>query len=122
ALPPVPTSVMAGVEDGRPQNTNATAGIVAPALIETRVARFGDLERGVSGGNWRISYRGLFGAPLDADYLAGGWTSHVAAFDEPESVERHLDFFGRPPRVAAVMAATPEEMELVGMPLDTMLP
>ena len=32
-------------------------------------------------------------------YLDGGWTSHLAAFDRPESAERHLDFFGRPPRV-----------------------
>ncbi len=97
AIEGVLTSGMACVEYGLQQNTKDTDWIVAPALIEKLVVLFGDLERGVSGGNWRISYRGLFGAPLDAEYLAGGWTSHVAAFDEPESAEWHLYFFGRPP-------------------------
>ena len=93
------TSGMACVEYGLQQNTKDTDWIVEPSTIASLVTLFGSLERGVSGGNWRISYRGLFGAPLDAEYLAGGWTSHVAAFDGPESAERHLDFFGRPPRV-----------------------
>lgn len=105
AIEGVLTSGMACVEYGLQQNTKDTDWIVAPALIERLVTLFGDLERGVSGGNWRISYRGLFGAPLDAEYLAGGWTSHLAAFDEPESAERHLDFFGRPPRVGEAWQA-----------------
>jgi len=61
---------------------------------------FGELERGVSGGNWSVSYRGLFGAPLDAEYMSGGCTSHLAA---------------------ALAAATPEELETVAMRLDTIL-
>jgi hypothetical protein len=93
------TSGMACVEYGLQQNTKDTDWIVAPADAERLVGLFGELERGLSGGNWRVSYRGLFGAPLDPEYLAGGWTSHVAAYDHPESAERHLDFFGRPPRV-----------------------
>lgn len=97
------TSGMACVEYGLQQNTKDTDWIVAPDLIERLVALFEDLERGVSSANWRISYRGLFGAPLDPEYLAGGWTSHVVAFDQPESAERHLDFFGRPPRVGAAV-------------------
>lgn len=93
------TSGMACVEYGLQQTTKDTDWIVAPADFDSLVALFGDLERGITGGNWRISYRGLFGAPLDPEYLAGGWTSHVAAFESPESTERHLDFFGWPPRV-----------------------
>jgi len=93
------TSGMACVEYGLQQNTKDTDWIVAPADMNRLVALFGELEHGISGANWRISYRGLFGAPLEAEYLAGGWTSHVAAFEQPESAERHLDFFGRPPRV-----------------------
>jgi hypothetical protein len=93
------TSGMACVEYGLQQNTKDTDWIVAPAEIDRLVALFVELERGVSGGNWRVSYRGLFGAPLDAEYLAGGWTSHLAVFEGPEAAERHLDFFGRPPRV-----------------------
>lgn len=99
------TSGMACVEYGLQQNTKDTDWIVDPSFIERLVALFGDLECGVSGANWRISYRGLFGAPLDPDYLAGGWTSHVTAFERPESAERHLDFFGRPPRVGAAWRA-----------------
>ncbi|NBX30020.1 hypothetical protein EBR04_06195 [bacterium] len=93
------TSGMACVEYGLQQNTKDTDWIVAPDLIERLVKLFGELERGISGANWRVSYRGLFGAPLDPEYLAGGWTSHLAAFEQAESAERHLDFFGRPPRV-----------------------
>jgi len=99
AIPGVLTSGMACVEYGLQQNTKDTDWIVDPADIGGLVKLFGELERGVSGGNWRVSYRGLFGAPLDAEYMSGGWTSHLAAFDAPESAERHLDFFGRPPRV-----------------------
>lgn len=66
---------------------------------------FGELERGVSGRAWRVTYRGLFGAPLLGEYLAGGWTSHIAAFEGPESAERHLDFFGRAPRLGAAWNA-----------------
>ena len=95
------TSGMACVEYGLQQNTKDTDWIVAPADIQRLVTMFLELERGVSGANWRISYRGLFGAPLDQEYLAGGWTSHIVAFDRPESAERHLDFFGQPPRVDA---------------------
>ena len=95
------TSGMACVEYGLQQNTKDTDWIVAPTDIHRLVIMFLELERGVSGANWRISYRGLFGAPLDQEYLAGGWTSHIVAFDRPESAERHLDFFGQPPRVDA---------------------
>ena len=93
------TSGMACVEYGLQQNTKDTDWIIAPDDIASLVALLGELECGISGGNWRITYRGLFGAPLDPEYLAGGWTSHLAAFDQPESAERHLDFFGWPPRV-----------------------
>lgn len=93
------TSGMACVEYGLQQNTKDTDWILAPADVDRLVALFVERERGVSGANWRVSYRGLFGAPLDAEYLAGGWTSHLAVFEDPEAAARHLDFFGRPPRV-----------------------
>jgi len=99
------TSGMACVEYGLQQTTKDTDWIIATADIENLVELFGELERGMSGANWRVSYRGLFGAPLDAEYLGGGWTSHLAAFDHPESPERHLDFFGRPPRVGDAWSA-----------------
>lgn len=93
------TSGMACVQYGLQQNTKDTDWILDPDEIIRLVTLFGELERGVSGRNWRVTYRGLFGAPLDGEYLAGGWTSHLAAFEGPESPERHLDFFGRAPRL-----------------------
>jgi len=93
------TSGMACVEYGLQQNTKDTDWILDPDGISRLVALFGELERGISGRNWRVTYRGLFGAPLDREYLAGGWTSHLAAFEGPDSAERHLDFFGRAPRL-----------------------
>lgn len=99
------TSGMACVEYGLQQNTKDTDWILDPDGIIRLVELFGELEGGVSGRNWRVTYRGLFGAPLEREYLAGGWTSHVAAFEGPESAERHLDFFGRAPRLGAIWNA-----------------
>lgn len=99
------TSGMACVEYGLQQNTKDTDWIITPTDSDGLVCLFGELERGINGANWRVSYRGLFGAPLDPEYLAGGWTSHLAAFDGPEAAERHLDFFGRPPRVGEAWPA-----------------
>lgn len=95
------TSGMACVEYGLQQNTKDTDWILDLDGIIRLVELFVELERGVSGHSWRVTYRGLFGAPLDREYLAGGWTSHLAAFEGPESAERHLDFFGRAPRLGA---------------------
>jgi hypothetical protein len=100
------TSGMACVEYGLQQNTKDTDWILDPDGIAGVVELFGDLERGVSGANWRVSYRGLFGAPLERDYLEGGWTSHLTARESPESADRHLDFFGHPPRLGAAWKLT----------------
>jgi hypothetical protein len=94
------TSGMACVEYGLQQNTKDSDWIIRLADIAALVELLCDQERGVSGRNWRVSYRGLFGAPLDLEYLQGGWTSHVAIVEHPESPERHVDVFGRPPRIA----------------------
>ena len=99
------TSGMACVEYGLQQNTKDTDWILDPEQVIRLVELFGELERGVSGRSWRVTYRGLFGAPLLGEYLAGGWTSHLAAFEGPESAERHLDFFGRAPRLGAAWNA-----------------
>ena len=101
AIRAVLTSGMACVEYGLQQNTKDTDWILEPEGIDRLADLFGELERGVSGANWRVSYRGLFGAPLAREYLEGGWTSHLVARQSPEAVDRHLDFFGRAPRLGA---------------------
>ena len=95
------TSGMACVEYGIQQNTKDTDWLIAPDSVELLREMLCRFERGLSGRNWRIGYRGLFGAPLDRDYLANGWTSHLAIWDTPDSVEHHLDFFVQPPRLSA---------------------
>jgi hypothetical protein len=50
-------------------------------------------------GQAHASYRGATGAPLDARWLRGGWTSHFLwrSYGPPPS-EAYLDVFGDPPR------------------------
>jgi hypothetical protein len=49
------TSGMACVEYGLQQNTKDTDWILDPEGIARLVELFGQLERGVSGANWRVS-------------------------------------------------------------------
>jgi hypothetical protein len=94
------TSGMACVEYGIQQNTKDTDWIIHPDDLEKLLAMLCHCERGLTGTNWRISYRSLFGAPFLKEYHQGGWTTHIAIHDEATSPEHHLDFFGKPPRVA----------------------
>jgi hypothetical protein len=48
---------------------------------------------------WRVSYRQICGAPLAAEYLRNGWSSHWGIWDAAGSREHHLDFFSAPPPV-----------------------
>ncbi len=93
------TSGMACVEYGIQETTKDTDWIIHPDDLEKFVALLCQQEKGLSGANWRVSYRSLFGAPLDAEYHRGGWTSHLAIHDEPLSPEHHVDIFGQPPRL-----------------------
>jgi len=48
---------------------------------------------------WAVRYRSIFGAPLEAEWIAGGWTSHVSVRTEGGGPDHHVDFFGRRPIV-----------------------
>lgn len=93
------TSGMACVEYGIQQNTKDTDWIIHPGDLEKLIDLLCECERGLTGSQWRVSYRSLFGAPFLESYHRGGWTTHIAVFDEADSPEHHLDFFGKPPRV-----------------------
>ncbi|MDL5052621.1 hypothetical protein QQ056_03470 [Oscillatoria laete-virens NRMC-F 0139] len=93
------TSGMACVEYGIQETTKDTDWIIHLDDFENLVAFLCRQEKGLSGANWRISYRGIFGAPLSREYHQGGWTSHLAIWNHALAPEEHLDFFGRPPRV-----------------------
>jgi hypothetical protein len=93
------TSGMACVEYGIQQNTKDTDWIIHPDDLEQLIAMLGECERGLTGSNWVISYRSLFGAPLLKEYHQGGWTSHLVIRDVPLAPEHHLDFFGKAPRL-----------------------
>jgi len=94
------TSGMACVEYGIQQNTKDSDWIIHPEDLEKLIAMLCECERGLTGKNWRVSYRPLFGAPFLKAYHQGGWTSHLAIRDEPLGTEQHLDFFGKAPRLS----------------------
>ncbi len=88
------TSGQACVYYGIQQTTKDSDWIIHPADLSKLTALFCEVEKQ----QWRVQYRLFCGAPLESDYLAGGWTSHLSLFD-PSETEHHVDFFGKPPRV-----------------------
>ncbi|MDA0814635.1 MAG: hypothetical protein O3C21_19845 [Verrucomicrobia bacterium] len=92
------TSGMACVYYGLQQNTKDSDWIVHPEDIGTLRALLEKKQRHVP--PWRISYRGIFGAPLEARYLEAGWTSHLSIWPDAGGPEEHVDIFGTPPRVS----------------------
>lgn len=93
------TSGMACVRYGLQQNTKDSDWIIAVEDVGALTGLLAPLERRFP--PWRVRYRNIFGAPLTHDFLAGGWTSHIAIQDCPADPVHALDWFGRPPRVAA---------------------
>jgi len=83
------TSGMACVEYGIQQITKDTDWIIHPEDLTKLVAMLCACERGLSGSNWLVSYRPLFGAPLLQECHEGGWTSHLA-IREDRSNREHL--------------------------------
>jgi hypothetical protein len=90
------TSGMACVHYGLQQTTKDSDWIIAPEDLTKLRGLFARLEEQQP--PWRISYRSIFGAPLEAEYLGHGWTSHLLVTDA-ERMEHKVDIFGKPPRV-----------------------
>ena len=90
---------MACVHYGLQQNTKDSDWIIpADALEKLRellTKREGDLPP------WRVSYRQIFGAPLEAEFMQHGWTRHLSIWDNAASVEHKVDIFSKPLRVQA---------------------
>ncbi len=91
------TSGMACVHYGLAQNTKDSDWIIRPEDL----AKLRDLFAQRETEGWRISYRSIFGAPLDQAYLGHGWTSHLSVWSGGDSMENKVDIFGQPPRVQA---------------------
>jgi hypothetical protein len=101
------TSGMACVHYGLQQNTKDSDWIIPAddlAKLRELLAKLeGELPP------WRVSYRQIFGAPLDPEFMAHGWTSHLSIWDGAASVEHKVDIFSKPPRVKAEeMIADPD--------------
>ena len=90
------TSGMACVHYGLQQTTKDSDWIIAPDDLAKLRELLVQLEQ--SDPPWRVSYRQIFGAPLDAEFMAHGWTSHLLLTD-PDGVEHKVDLFGKAPRV-----------------------
>ena len=93
------TSGMACVHYGLQQTTKDSDWIIAPDDLAKLRELLVQLEQ--SDPPWRVSYRQIFGAPLDAEFMAHGWTSHLLLTD-PDGVEHKVDLFGKAPRVRQV--------------------
>ncbi len=93
------TSGMACVHYGLQQNTKDSDWIIPAddlAKLRELLSRLeGELPP------WRVSYRQICGAPLDTEWMAHGWTSHLSIWDSAASVEHKVDIFSKPPRVRA---------------------
>ncbi len=98
------TSGMACVHYGLQQTTKDSDWIIPHEDLEKLRALFVRLEGDLP--TWRVSYRQICGAPLDAEWMQHGWTSHLSIWDSAGSVEHKVDIFSKPPRVK------PEEMSV----------
>lgn len=91
------TSGMACVHYGLQQITKDSDWIIPAEELERLRALLKRLEGDLP--PWRISYRQICGAPLEAGFMAHGWTSHLSVWDGAGSVEHKVDIFSEPPRV-----------------------
>lgn len=91
------TSGMACVHYGLQQTTKDSDWIVPPDQAEGVRNLF--IRHEASLPPWVVRYRSIFAAPLEAEWIAGGWTSHLSVRTEGGGPDHHVDFFGRPPRV-----------------------
>jgi len=91
------TSGMACVYYGLQQNTKDSDWIIEPDDLPKLLTLLERHERRVP--PWRISYRQIFGAPLDTRWMGCGWTSHLSIWPSAGGPEEHVDIFCVPPRV-----------------------
>src|SRR4051794_16486879 len=93
------TSGMACVHYGLQANTKDSDWIILPEDFGKFRRLLIQLESNPD--SWRVSYRSIFGAPLETEYMGHGWTSHLLV-TEPDGVEQKVDLFGKAPRVRRV--------------------
>lgn len=91
------TSGLAAVHYGIQQTTKDSDWIVALDDLGRLRQLLSALEDGPD--RWKIGYRGIFGAPLEAQYLGHGWSSHLSIVLPADAHEQHVDIFSTPPRV-----------------------
>ena len=93
------TSGMACIRYGLQQTTKDSDWIVAAAELLKLRGLFERCERRLP--PWVVQYRSIFGAPFEAAWLDGGWSSHIFIRTMGGGPDHHLDFFCHPPRTAA---------------------
>jgi hypothetical protein len=101
------TSGMACVHYGLQQNTKDSDWIIPAQDLERLRQLLEKLEGSLP--PWRVSYRQIFAAPLEAEYMQHGWTSHLSIWDNAASVEHKVDIFSKPPRVKTEEILTDSE-------------
>lgn len=93
------TSGMACIRYGIQQTTKDSDWILPAAELPKLRGLFERCERRLP--SWVVQYRPIFGAPFEAGWLEGGWSSHIFIRTTGGGPDHHLDFFCRPPRAAA---------------------
>lgn len=93
------TSGMACIRYGLQQTTKDSDWIVPAEELPRLRGLFEECERRLP--PWVVQYRPIFGAPFEAGWLEGGWSSHIFIRTVGGGPDHHLDFFCRPPRAAA---------------------
>lgn len=102
------TSGMACVRYGLQQTTKDSDWIVSAAELPQLIWLLERCEHRLP--PWVVQYRLIFGAPFEAAWLKGGWSTHIFIRTVGGGPDHHLDFFCRPPR-AAVWRQDSEEAD-----------
>jgi hypothetical protein len=93
------TSGMACIRYGLQQTTKDSDWIVAAEDLPKLRGLLQQCERRMP--PWVVQYRTIFGAPFEAEWLDGGWSTHIFIRTTGGGPDHHLDFFCRPPRATA---------------------
>jgi hypothetical protein len=91
------TSGMACIRYGLQQTTKDSDWIVSAAELRQLRGLLEQCEHRLP--PWVVQYRPIFGAPFEAAWLKGGWSTHIFIRTVGGGPDHHLDFFCQPPRV-----------------------
>jgi hypothetical protein len=110
------TSGMACIRYVLQQTTKVSDWIVAAEDLPKLRGLLQQCERRMP--PWVVQYRTIFGAPFAAEWLDGGWSTHIFIRTTGGGPDHHLDFFAvpreRPP--GGMIRKTPTSLTVTLLP------